>query len=163
MIPVISVVGKSNVGKTTLVEKLIKEIKSRGYKVATVKHDVHGFDIDVPRKDTWRHAQAGSDVVVISSPQKLAMISKVEEELSLDQVCERISGVDLIMTEGYKRETKPKIEVFRKGVYDELLCSADELIAIATDVEFNLGVPCYGLDDAQGLVDRIVELFLRSE
>jgi molybdopterin-guanine dinucleotide biosynthesis adapter protein len=163
MIPVISVVGKSNVGKTTLVEKLIKEIKSRGYKVATVKHDVHGFDIDVPGKDTWRHAQAGSDVVVISSPQKLAMISKVEEELSLDQVCERISGVDLIMTEGYKRETKPKIEVFRKGVYDELLCSADELIAIATDVEFNLGVPCYGLDDAQGLVDRIVELFLRSE
>jgi molybdopterin-guanine dinucleotide biosynthesis adapter protein len=163
MIPVISVVGKSNVGKTTLVEKLIKEIKSRGYKVATVKHDVHGFDIDVPGKDTWRHAQAGSDVVVISSPQKLAMISKVEEELSLDQVCERISGVDLIMTEGYKRETKPKIEVFRKGVYDELLCSPDELIAIATDVEFDLGVPCYGLDDAQGLVDRIVELFLRSE
>jgi molybdopterin-guanine dinucleotide biosynthesis adapter protein len=163
MIPVISVVGKSNVGKTTLVEKLIKEIKSRGYKVATVKHDVHGFDIDVPGKDTWRHAQAGSDVVVISSPQKLAMISKVEEELSLDQVCERISGVDLIMTEGYKRETKPKIEVFRRGVYDELLCSPDELIAIATDVEFDLGVPCYGLDDAQGLVDRIVELFLRSE
>jgi molybdopterin-guanine dinucleotide biosynthesis adapter protein len=163
MIPVISVVGKSNVGKTTLVEKLIKEIKSRGYKVATVKHDVHGFDIDVPGKDTWRHAQAGSDVVVISSPQKLAMISKVEEELSLDQVCERISGVDLIMTEGYKRETKPKIEVFRKGVYDELLCSPDELIAIATDVEFDLGVPCYGLNDAQGLVDRIVELFLRSE
>jgi molybdopterin-guanine dinucleotide biosynthesis adapter protein len=163
MIPVISVVGKSNVGKTTLVEKLIKEIKSRGYKVATVKHDVHGFDIDVPGKDTWRHAQAGSDIVVISSPQKLAMISKVEEELSLDQVCERISGVDLIMTEGYKRETKPKIEVFRKGVYDELLCSPDELIAIATDVEFDLGVPCYGLDDAQGLVDRIVELFLRSE
>jgi molybdopterin-guanine dinucleotide biosynthesis adapter protein len=163
MIPVISVVGKSNVGKTTLVEKLIKEIKSRGYKVATVKHDVHGFDIDVPGKDTWRHAQAGSDVVVISSPQKLAMISKVEEELSLDQVCERISGVDLIMTEGYKRETKPKIEVFREGVYDELLCSPDELIAIATDVEFDLGVPCYGLDDAQGLVDRIVELFLRSE
>jgi molybdopterin-guanine dinucleotide biosynthesis adapter protein len=163
MIPVISVVGKSNVGKTTLVEKLIKEIKSRGYKVATVKHDVHGFDIDVPGKDTWRHAQAGSDIVVISSPQKLAMISKVEEELSLDQVCERISGVDLIMTEGYKRETKPKIEVFRRGVYDELLCSPDELIAIATDVEFDLGVPCYGLDDAQGLVDRIVELFLRSE
>ncbi|HZW83091.1 MAG TPA: molybdopterin-guanine dinucleotide biosynthesis protein B [Candidatus Deferrimicrobium sp.] len=163
MIPVISVVGKSNVGKTTLVEKLIKEIKARGYKVATVKHDVHGFDIDVPGKDTWRHAQAGSDVVVISSPQKLAMISKVEEELSLEQVCERISGVDLIMTEGYKREMKPKIEVFRKGVYDELLCSPNELIAIATDMEFDLGVPCYGLDDAQGLVDRIVELFLRSE
>ena len=162
MIPVISVVGKSNVGKTTLVEKLLKEIKARGYKVATVKHDVHGFDIDVPGKDTWRHAQAGSDVVVISSPQKLAMISRVDEELNLDQVCARISGVDLIITEGYKRATKPKIEVFRKGVYEELLCSPEELIAIATDVEFELGVPCYGLDDAAGLVDRIEELFLSS-
>ncbi len=163
LIPVISVVGKSNVGKTTLVEKLLRELKSRGYKVATVKHDVHGFDIDVPGKDTWRHAQAGSDVVVISSPRKLAMISKVDEELNLDQICARISGVDLIMTEGYKRADKPKIEVFRSGVYDELLCSPEELIAIATDVEFDIGVPCYGLDDAPGLVDRIEELFLRSE
>jgi len=90
------------------------------------------------------------------------MISRVDEELNLDQVCARISGVDLIITEGYKRATKPKIEVFRKGVYEELLCSPEELIAIATDVEFELGVPCYGLDDAAGLVDRIEELFLSS-
>ncbi|HWJ04134.1 MAG TPA: molybdopterin-guanine dinucleotide biosynthesis protein B [Verrucomicrobiae bacterium] len=162
MIPVISVVGKSDVGKTTLLEKLIRELKSRGYKVATVKHDVHGFDIDVPGKDTWRHAQAGSDVVVISSPAKLAMISRTEEELSLDEVCARVTGVDLIITEGYKRANKPKIEVFRRGVYDELLCAPEELIALATDVEFDLGVPCYGLDDAAGLVDRIESLFLHS-
>ena len=127
MIPVISVVGKSNVGK-----------------------------------DTWRHAQAGADVVAISSPEKLAMISRVDEELNLDQICARITGVDLIITEGYKRANKPKIEVFRRGVYDELLCSPQELIAIASDVEFDLGVPCYGLDDASGLVNRIEELFLTS-
>ncbi len=162
MTPVISVVGKSNVGKTTLLEKLLRELKWRGIKVATVKHDVHGFDLDVPGKDTWRHAQAGSDVVVISSPDKLAMISRVEEELSLDEICARISGVDLIITEGYKRENKPKIEVFRRGVYEELLSSPDELIAIASDVKFDLRVPCYGLDDAAGLVDRIEELFLRG-
>lgn len=161
MIPVISVVGKSDVGKTTLLEKLLRELKLRGYKVATVKHDVHGFSIDIPGKDTWRHAQAGADVVVISSPQKVAMITRVEEELSLDEVCKKVSGVDLIITEGYKRANKPKIEVFRQGVYAELLCSPEELIAIATDVEFNLGVPCYGLDDASGLVDRIEQLFLR--
>lgn len=158
MIPIISVVGKSNSGKTTLLEKLVRELKLRGYKVATVKHDVHSFDIDIPGKDTWHHAQAGADVVVISSPQKFAMIARVEEELDLDQVCALISGVDLIITEGYKGVKKPKIEVFRKGIYDELLSSPEELIALATDVEFDLGVPCYGLDDAPGLVDRIEQI-----
>ncbi|HEX3015676.1 MAG TPA: molybdopterin-guanine dinucleotide biosynthesis protein B, partial [Desulfobacteria bacterium] len=98
MTPVISIVGKSNVGKTTLIEKLIAELKRRGFKVATVKHDVHGFEIDIPGKDTWRHAQAGADVVVISSPQKLAMINRVEQELELDQICAQVQGVDLIIT-----------------------------------------------------------------
>ncbi|HEX3015566.1 MAG TPA: molybdopterin-guanine dinucleotide biosynthesis protein MobB, partial [Desulfobacteria bacterium] len=111
---------------------------------------------------TWRHAQAGADVVVISSPQKLAMINRVEQELELDQICAQVQGVDLIITEGYKRANKPKIEVFRQGVCDQLLCGANELIALATDREFDLGVPCYGLDDAKGLVDRIEQLFLHN-
>ncbi|MDA8443265.1 MAG: molybdopterin-guanine dinucleotide biosynthesis protein B [Peptococcaceae bacterium] len=162
MIPVISVVGKSNVGKTTMLEKLLRELKLRGYKVATIKHDAHGFDLDVPGKDTWRHATAGADTVVISSPHKFAMIQNVTEELALEQIVARISGVDLILTEGYKHGDRPKIEVFRQGVYDELVCAADELIAIATDVKFELGIPCYDLDDAAGLVDRIEELFLRN-
>ncbi|MDW7675923.1 MAG: molybdopterin-guanine dinucleotide biosynthesis protein B [Bacillota bacterium] len=160
MIPVVSVVGKSNVGKTTLVEKLLRELKARNYKVATVKHDVHGFNIDIPGKDTWRHSEAGADIVIISSPAKVAMIKKVEEEMSLDDIAKTIEGVDLILTEGYKRGNKPKIEVFRQGVYDEILCSPDELIALATDKNFAIGVPCYGLDDAKGLVDRIEETIL---
>ncbi|MDA8212768.1 MAG: molybdopterin-guanine dinucleotide biosynthesis protein B [Clostridia bacterium] len=162
MIPVISLVGKSNVGKTTMMEKILREIKKRGWKVATIKHDTHGFDIDKPGKDTWRHAEAGADTVVISSPAKFAMISKVEQELTLDEIAERISGVDIIITEGYKRGNKPKIEVFRSGVYDELLCEPEELIAIASDVTFDLGVPCYGLDDAPGLVDLLEKLYLRK-
>jgi molybdopterin-guanine dinucleotide biosynthesis protein B len=101
--------------------------------------------------------------VVISSPQKVAMITRVEEELDLNQICARISGVDLIITEGYKRANKPKIEVFRKGVSNEILCYPEELIALAADVEFEIGVPCYGLDDAPGLVDRIKELFLKAK
>lgn len=162
MIPIISVVGKSNVGKTTLLEKLLAELKKRGYRVATVKHDVHGFDIDRPGKDTWRYAQAGADTVIISSPSKVAMISRVEQEKSLDQIAAMVVDVDLVLTEGYKRENKPKIEVFRKGVYDQLLCEPDELIAIASDSQFDNGVPCYDLDDAAGLVDLIEKLYLRT-
>jgi molybdopterin-guanine dinucleotide biosynthesis protein B len=162
MIPVISLVGMSNVGKTTMLEKILQEIKKRGWKVATIKHDTHGFDIDKPGKDTWRHAQAGADTVVISSPTKVAMISKVEEELTLDQIAATITGVDIIITEGYKRGNKPKIEVFRSGVYEELLCQPEELIAITSDITFDLGVPCFGLDDAPGVVSFLERLYLKK-
>ncbi|MDN5344547.1 MAG: molybdopterin-guanine dinucleotide biosynthesis adapter protein [Clostridia bacterium] len=153
--PVISVVGKSDVGKTTLLVKLLPELKRRGYRVATIKHDTHGFDIDRPGKDTWRHAEAGADVVVISSPTKMAIIEKVEMELPLDAIAGRVQNVDLIITEGYKRGDKPKIEVHRAAVGGELLCTADELLAVATDEPLAIDAPCYGLDDAAGLVDMI--------
>lgn len=161
MIPVISVVGKSDSGKTTLLEKLLRELKNRGYKVATVKHDTHGFDIDKPGKDTWRHAQAGADIVVISSPYKLAMIEKVDREIELDQIVERLKGIDLIITEGYKRGNKPKIEVVRSAISTEPLCQPDELIALASDISLDIGVPCVDINDAQSLVDLIEEKFLR--
>jgi len=161
MIPIVSVVGKSDVGKTTLLEKLLAELKKRGYRVATIKHDVHGFNIDHPGKDTWRHARAGADTVIISSPSRVAVISRVEQEKTLDQVAAMVQDVDIILTEGYKRENKPKIEVFRKGVYDELLCEPHELIAIASDCRFDNGVPCYSLHDAAGLVDLIERLYLK--
>lgn len=158
--PIISVVGKSDVGKTTLLTKLLPELKRRGYRVATIKHDTHGFDIDRPGKDTWRHAEAGADVVVISSPTKIAFIEKVETELPLDAIAARIHNVDLIITEGYKRGDKPKIEVHRAAVSKELLCKAEELLAVATDEPLSIGVPCYDLDDAAGLVDLIEERIL---
>ncbi len=159
-IPVVSIVGKSDSGKTTLLEKLLREAKRRGWRVATVKHDVHGFDMDKPGKDTWRHAQAGADMVVIASPQKIAILESVPEDQPLDAVISRIQGVDLIFTEGYKRADKPKIEVFRSEVHKELLCKPEELIAIASDVVFDNGVPSYGLDDAAGLCDVIERLYL---
>ncbi|GAB6173470.1 molybdopterin-guanine dinucleotide biosynthesis protein B [Paradesulfitobacterium aromaticivorans] len=158
-IPVVSVVGKSDSGKTTLLEKILREAKKRGWRVATVKHDVHGFEMDKPGKDTWRHAQAGADVVVISSPTKIAVLEKVEEDQPLDEVVKRVQGVDLIFTEGYKRAHKPKIEVFRSAVHKDLLCQPEELLAIASDVQFELGVPCYDLDDAAGLCDLLAEKF----
>jgi molybdopterin-guanine dinucleotide biosynthesis protein B len=163
MIPLVSVVGKSDAGKTTLLEKLIPELKRRGYRVATVKHDAHSFEIDQPGKDTWRHRQAGADVVVISSKDKMAIIRSVDAELSLLQIADMITGVDIILTEGFKRGPAPKIEVSRREKSSELLCTADELVAIATDQHFDLPVPQFGLDDAIGLVDTLERRFLMKE
>lgn len=159
--PVISFVGKSNSGKTTVLEKVITELKRRGVKLAIIKHDVHQFEIDHPGKDTWRHYQAGADVVTISSPSKLAIIERREYELPLDEVVARISGVDIVITEGYKRENKPKIEVFRSAAHKELLCSPEELLAVASDVPWDIGVPCYEIDDFAGIASE-VEKFIRN-
>lgn len=159
-IPVISIVGgKSNSGKTTLLEKIIREAKGRGWRVATLKHDVHGFEMDQPGKDTWRHAQAGADVVAISSPRKIAILESVSGDQPLDEVIARIRGVDVIFTEGYKYGNKPKIEVYRSGVHQELFSKPEELIAIASDITFDNGIPCFGLDDAQGICDLIAEKY----
>ena len=159
-IPVISIVGgKSNSGKTTLLEKLIREAKCRGWRVATLKHDVHGFEMDQPGKDTWRHDRAGADVVAISSPQRIAVLERVSDDQPLDEVLARIRGVDVIFTEGYKHANKPKIEVFRSAVHQELFSKLEELIAIASDIEFNNGIPCFGLDDVRGICDLIEEKF----
>ncbi len=160
--PIISVVGKSDSGKTTLLEKLIAELKKRGYRVGTVKHDTHGFEIDHPGKDSWRHAQAGSDVVVIASPNKLALIKKLETELKLDEVTSYITDVDIILTEGYKRADKPKIEVHRRAVGGDLLCSPEELLAVVTDEPLDVPVPQFSFDETEALVDLIEDRFLKK-
>jgi len=162
MIPIISVVGKSDVGKTTFLEKLVPELVQRGYRVAVIKHDMHGFDLDQPGKDTWRLAQAGSSAVAISSPRKVGVIRQVSRELSPDEVALLIGPeVDIILTEGYKRGDKPKIEVSRQEVSPELLCQADELLAIVSDQKHPLDVPQFDLDDVAGVADLLVKRYLR--
>ncbi len=158
--PVVSIVGRSNVGKTTFLEKLIAELKRRGHRVATIKHDVHGFDIDRPGKDTWRHAQAGSDLVVIAAPDRFAMIARTPGELSLDEIVARLPlDVDIVLTEGYKRGDRPKIEVSRAACGRELLCGPNEALAVVTDERFpGVGLPQYGLDDAAGVADLLEPL-----
>jgi len=161
VIPIFSIVGKnSNTGKTTVLCNIIQELKKRGYKVATIKHDVHGFDIDHPGKDTWKHGQAGSDIVMISSPEKFAMIEKVEKEYTLDEVISKITNVDIIITEGYKRENKPKLEVFRTEAAECLLCEDHELFGLVTDVQFEKEVPQFNFTEIEKLVDLIVATFL---
>ncbi|HDL63925.1 MAG TPA: molybdopterin-guanine dinucleotide biosynthesis protein B [Proteobacteria bacterium] len=161
MIPIISVVGKTNVGKTTFIEQLIRELKTRGYRIATIKHDVHKFEIDHKGKDTWRHTQAGADTVIIASSSKMAMIKKIDREYGLDELQEwLLQDVDLIITEGYKRKDKPKIEISRKAVSQELLCRREELLAIVSDQSFTIGVPIFDLEDASGVADLIEEKIL---
>lgn len=160
--PIVSIVGKSDAGKTTLLEKLIPELKRRGYRVAVIKHDAHSFEIDQPGKDSWRHRQAGADVVVISSKDKMALIRRVDQEMPLLAIAAMLTDVDLILTEGYKRGPAPKVEISRRALSSELLCNADELVAIVSDQTFDLPVPQFGLDDVAGLADLLEERFLAT-
>ncbi|MPW24727.1 molybdopterin-guanine dinucleotide biosynthesis protein B [Alkalibaculum sp. M08DMB] len=114
MVPVISIVGRSNSGKTTLIENIIPIFKERNLRVGTIKHDAHRFDIDHEGKDTWRMAQSGADKVLISSKDKIAMIEKPIEEKSIHELIqEHFQHVDIVITEGYKQSNIPKIEVIR--------------------------------------------------
>ena len=162
MIPIVSIVGKSDSGKTTLIEKLLPELVRRGYRVATVKHDIHGFEVDREGKDSWRHKKAGAHTSVISSPNKVALIRDVEKDLTLAEIRGRlIQDVDLILSEGFKKDVQPKIEIFRKGVHESLLCTKeDNLVGIVSDQVFNIGVPCFFLDDMKGLADFVEKRFL---
>ena len=161
--PILSIIGKSKSGKTTLIESLIRELKQRGYRVGTIKHHSHpGFEIDQPGKDTWRHAQAGSDHVIISAPDKIAAIRTLSEELSLDEVAAGMQDVDIILTEGYKRAGKPAIEVVRSPRSHTLMDDLPNLIAVASNVHVETDRPQFALDDAEGLTDLIEDHFLRA-
>lgn len=162
MVPVVSVVGRSNVGKTTLIEKLLKELVRRGYNVGTIKHDVHGFDMDKEGKDTYRHAKAGASSVIISSPNKIAMIKKVQQEWTLDELIELNSDADLVIVEGFKNSNKPKIEVVRSKMYKNVISPKEYLIAIASDISHAIdNIPVYDINDYKGLVDLIEEKILK--
>ena len=162
--PVVSVVGKSGSGKTVFLEKLITVLKSRRLRIGIIKHDPHGFDIDQPGKDSWRHAQAGSDAVVLSSPTKLALIKRLDKEIALDEIVNAyLPDVDLVITEGYKRGPKKKIEVSRRERSRELVSPPEDLVAIVTDQTFDLPVPQFGLDEVKEVADFIMQRFLGSD
>jgi len=165
-IPVVSIVAaQSGTGKTTLIEKLIKILKERGYCVGILKHDAHKFEIDHKGKDTWRYTQAGADNVVISSPEKLAMVQLVKKELRLEEVLALFKDVDIILIEGYKSNNYPKIEVHRETLGGELLyrnSSFDltSFIALASDESLEAPIPVFNLNNPLEIVDFIQEKFL---
>ena len=159
--PILSIVGKTNSGKTTLIEKIILELKNRGYKVGAIKHCHHDFEIDTEGKDSYRMTKAGADVVVVATDKKLAMIRSmfnVQRSTKLDELVQWLfPDVDIVITEGYKEDDKPKIEVNRKEVGKELLCKPEELLAVVSDQNFDIDVQCFSFDEISAITDLIVE------
>lgn len=132
MIPVVSFIGHSNSGKTTLLEKVVRELKIRGYRVAVVKHTHHDFEMDKPGKDTWRLRQAGGDIVVLSSRNKVAVVEHLDTEPTLDEIIAPFKGkVDIVLSEGYKNGNAAKILVKASGQDEELLCHEKPLATIS--------------------------------
>jgi molybdopterin-guanine dinucleotide biosynthesis protein MobB len=158
--PVLSVVGFTDSGKTTYLEKLIPALKSRGIRLGVIKHDAHSFDIDIPGKDSWRLTQAGADITVISSPAKIAILEKWSHEEDLAHLAVRLRGkVDLILTEGYKRDKARKIEIRRAAKNRDAFCEDAELFAVASDfaLESDSTAPVLPLDDAEPMADLIMK------
>ncbi|MBI5328169.1 MAG: molybdopterin-guanine dinucleotide biosynthesis protein B [Deltaproteobacteria bacterium] len=166
MIPIVSIVGKSGSGKTTLLEKVVAELTGRGYKVGTIKHDVHGFEIDYEGKDSWRHKRAGAATVVLSGPGKIAVVKDVAEEWDIARLgLTFIDDADIIITEGYKKAGYPKIEVIRKAKSTKSICRKDKnLIAVTSDIKFKCrDMPCIDINDAKGIANFIEKRFLQKQ
>lgn len=165
--PVISIIGKSNVGKTTLIEKMLPIFAEKGYKIGTIKHHLHDYDSDIRGKDSWRHRNAGARQTMISSPEKISFFSSVEAEMSIDDLLRYFDQSDIVITDGYKKGNKPKIEVFRPSHYGAAIAGAnDNLIAYATDApghDFSLKVPVLDLNDARGVAEFILGYFKLTE
>jgi molybdopterin-guanine dinucleotide biosynthesis protein MobB len=161
-LPVVSFIGKKKSGKTTVVLGVIKELRSRGYRVAAMKHDTHGFEVDVPGTDSYRFREAGAEVVGISSPDKYVWLNHVEDERPLPELIRQIDEpVDLVVTEGFKKQNAPKIEVSRRARSSELVSTAEELVGITSDQTFpDYPVPQFALDDFSGLADLIEKRIL---
>lgn len=159
MIPIVSVIGWHDSGKTTFIERLIKELKQRGVRVATLKHTRGDFQVDRVGTDTWRFAQAGSDLVAISGKRLLAFIEPRKAEMSLSEIVSRLpSGIDLLITEGYKRESTPKIEVIRRGTNSRRIALPKDLLALVTDGdEVDDTVPTFAMSDVGGVADLLEE------
>jgi len=167
---VISFVGRSNTGKTTLLEKVIPLLRSRGLRVGTVKHHAGEFEIDREGKDSYRHKKAGATATMITSPTKVALVEDISRELTLSEVIERyMHEVDLVITEGYKRERMPKVELYVHGRGAPPLATEDpDIIAIATDGPaiaadapvdelIDVHVPVFSRDEPEPIVDLIVK------
>ena len=132
--PLVTFVGKSGSGKTTLVVKLIKELTARGFRVGSMKHDVHDFEMDLPGKDSYRHKHAGAMISIISSPERIGMVRDTDHDHSPDELLRYFSGADIVISEGFKGAGVPKVEIFRKTVHEQPLCLDDEnLIGFVTD------------------------------
>lgn len=159
-VPIVCFVGRSNSGKTTFIERIIPELVRAGYKVATVKHAGHGFDLDTEGKDSWRHKQAGASSVVILSKGSMAMFADVSDQIKVEDVRDRYldGSYDLIIAEGWKNEGYPKIVIVREQV-GEIVISPEGLLAVVSDKSLELSVPVFDLNDVVGVASFLMKRF----
>ena len=163
MPPIISVVGQSKAGKTTLIEKLIRKLKSRGYRIGTIKHSAHRLSFDKPDKDSWRHIQAGSATTTIISPDQMVIIKPILEAPDLTEIAHLLGkDIDIILAEGFKQSNTPKLEVHRKAV-GPLLSKINNIIAIATDEPLETKATQFSLHDIKGIAAFLENSFIKSK
>ena len=158
---VLGLAGWSGSGKTTLVTRLIPALRAQGLRVSTLKHAHHDFDVDQPGKDSYEHRAAGAAEVLVSSARRWALMHELRgaPELTLAELLARMTRVDLVIVEGFKRDRHPKLEIHRPSVGKPLLCREDETIrGIATDVPVpGLPVPRIALDDVPAIARFVLE------
>ncbi|WP_299691386.1 molybdopterin-guanine dinucleotide biosynthesis protein B [uncultured Tateyamaria sp.] len=156
---VFGVVGWKNAGKTGLMERLVSDITARGFSVSTVKHAHHSFDVDHPGKDSHRHRVAGANEVLLASRQRVALMQELRgaDEPSLDDLLARLSPVDLVLVEGYKRDAHPKVEAHRAETGNPLIAPEDATVrAVASDVPLTLDRRVFDLNDTRAIADFIL-------
>jgi len=157
---IIGLAGWSGSGKTTLVTKVIPCLIARGLKVSTIKHAHHGFDLDQPGKDSFFHRAAGATEVIISSAKRWAILHELrgEQEWDLAELVGKMSPVDLVLVEGYKRDAFPKLEIHRAANGKPLIHPEDShIIAIASDIALPAAkVPVIDLDDVEAIADTLL-------
>ncbi len=161
MPPVFSFIGSSGSGKTTFIEKLIPVLMNKGLQVGVIKHDAHKFEIDKPGKDSYRFKKAGAETVVLSSSEKIAFIkSHNNNEFSVEDIIIRFfPDADLIITEGYKKSSIPKFEVYRKATgKSPVMFDSPYLLAIVSDDDISSDKPVFGLSDIETVANYILEL-----
>ena len=153
------VVGWKNAGKTGLMERLVTEITGRGISVSTVKHAHHSFDVDHPGKDSHRHRVAGATEVLLASRNRFALMHELrdKDEPSLSELLQKLAPVDLVLVEGYKRDTHPKVEAHRSVTGNPLIAPDDPTVrAVASDTPLDLDRPMFDLDDTKAIADFIL-------
>lgn len=157
---VFGVTGWKNAGKTGLMERLVSEITGRGFTVSTLKHAHHSFDVDHPGKDSHRHRMAGATEVLLASGTRWALMHELRgrNEPPLELLLEKLSPVDLVLVEGYKRDRHPKVEAWRAETGHPLIATDDPTIrAVASDeVIPDLRVPRFHLDDTAAIADFVL-------
>jgi molybdopterin-guanine dinucleotide biosynthesis protein B len=162
MPPMVSIVGKSGSGKTTFLEKLIREIASHGFKIATIKHTHHDISFDQPGKDSWRHARAGAAASMVSSDYQIQIIKSVAKDVTVEELALQFGEeYDLILTEGFSGGgSTPKIEIHRKEANLPLI-NPENLIAIVTDETLEVEVKQFNLNDVKDVAGFIEEMYLK--